>query len=113
MVMKGIAKMKNKVFLTLADGSVWSGRGELCTPTEGEVVFTTAGCGYPQTLSDPSYCGQIVVFAYPPVGIYGVDTERLEGRGHGFPRHWYPVSTKLKMDDSSLSVHGWRKMKLR
>ncbi len=54
--------MKNKVFLTLADGSVWAGRGRLAAPTEGEVVFTTAGCGYPQTLSDPSYCGQMVVF---------------------------------------------------
>ena len=95
MVMKGIAKMKNKVFLTLADGSVWSGRGELCTPTEGEVVFTTAGCGYPQTLSDPSYCGQIVVFAYPPVGIYGVDTERLEGR-----RAWLSAALVSCLDET-------------
>jgi len=49
-------------------------------PVEGETVFTTASCGYPQSLSDPSYCGQILVFAFPPVGIYGVDLDALESR---------------------------------
>lgn len=72
--------MKNQVFLTLADGTVWKGYGELDQPVEGEVVFTTSAGGYPQVLTDPSYCGQIVVFAFPPTGIYGVDTERLEGQ---------------------------------
>lgn len=72
--------MNGNVFLTLADGSVWRGSGKLARPAEGEVVFTTAACGYPQTLTDPSYCGQIVVFAFPPIGIYGVDKDRLEGR---------------------------------
>ena len=95
MVIKGIPTMKNKVFLTLADGSVWTGKGELRTPAEGEVVFTTAGCGYPQTLSDPSYCGQIVVFAYPPVGIYGVDTEHLEGR-----RPWLSAALVSSLDET-------------
>ncbi len=87
--------MNSKVFLTLADGSVWSGKGLLKAPTEGEVVFTTAGCGYPQTLSDPSYCGQIVVFAYPPVGIYGVDTEHLEGR-----RAWLSAALVSSLDET-------------
>lgn len=72
--------MRDEVFLTLADGSIWSGKGRLASPAEGEVVFTTASCGYPQTLTDPSYCGQMVVFAFPPIGIYGVDRDRLEGR---------------------------------
>lgn len=72
--------MQRQIFLTLADGSVWQGRGEMETPVEGEVVFTTAMNGYPQTLTDPSYCGQIVVFAFPPVGIYGVDDDSLESR---------------------------------
>lgn len=72
--------MKSRIFLTLADGSTWQGWGELEKPIEGEVVFTTAMNGYPQTFTDPSYCGQIVVFAFPPVGIYGVDKDRLEGR---------------------------------
>lgn len=72
--------MDDQVFLTLSDGSVWPGRGRLKEAVEGEVVFTTASCGYPQTITDPSYCGQIVVFAFPSIGIYGVDSERLEGR---------------------------------
>lgn len=72
--------MKEQVFLTLSDGTVFAGRGNLNVPTEGEVVFTTASCGYPQTLTDPSFCGQIVVFAFPPIGIYGMDKDRLEGR---------------------------------
>ncbi len=87
--------MTNKVFLTLADGSVWSGRGELRCPVEGEVVFTTGGCGYPQTLSDPSYCGQIVIFAYPPIGIYGVDVERLEGQ-----RPWLSAALVSSLDET-------------
>ena len=69
-----------KYWLTLSDGTFWSGSSR--TPLqniEGEVVFTTANGGYPQSLSDPSYKGQILVFAFPPIGIYGVDLDHLEG----------------------------------
>ena len=72
--------MEDFVYLTLSDGSVWRGRGRLDGPVEGEVVFTTASCGYPQTLTDPSYNGQIIVFAFPPIGIYGIDKDNLESR---------------------------------
>lgn len=41
----------------------------------GEVVFTTGMTGYPETLTDPSYAGQIVVFTYPIIGNYGVPAE--------------------------------------
>ncbi|WP_287019954.1 carbamoyl-phosphate synthase domain-containing protein, partial [Dictyoglomus sp.] len=44
----------------------------------GEIVFNTGMVGYPQTLTDPSYANQIIVFSYPLIGNYGVDTERLE-----------------------------------
>ncbi len=87
--------MKSHVYLTLSDGSVWPGRGELANPVEGEVVFTTAACGYPQTLTDPSYCGQIVVFAFPPIGIYGVDKDRLEGR-----RVWLTAAITASLDET-------------
>lgn len=70
--------MERHIYLTLADGSVWQGWGELQGPLEGEVVFTTAMSGYPQTLTDPSCCGQILVFAFPPVGVHGVEAEFLE-----------------------------------
>lgn len=87
--------MKNKVYLTLSDGSVWPGRGRIEAPTEGEVVFTTASCGYPQTLTDPSYNGQIVVFAFPPIGIYGVDSGSLEGR-----RVWARAALATYLDET-------------
>ncbi len=40
--------------------------------SDGEVVFTTGMTGYPESLTDPSYSGQILVFTYPLVGNYGV-----------------------------------------
>ncbi len=45
----------------------------------GEVVFTTGMVGYPETFTDPSYAGQILVMTYPLIGNYGVPTiEKLE-----------------------------------
>jgi carbamoyl-phosphate synthase small subunit len=64
------------MFLQLEDGTLWPGTG--VGTTTGEVVFDTAASGYPQALTDPSFEGQIVVFAFPMLGTYGVDRERLE-----------------------------------
>lgn len=44
----------------------------------GEVVFTTNMTGYQETLTDPSFCGQIVVMTYPLIGNYGVNFEDME-----------------------------------
>lgn len=41
----------------------------------GEVIFTTGMTGYPETLTDPSYTGQIIVFTYPLIGNYGIPKE--------------------------------------
>lgn len=41
---------------------------------EGEVVFSTGMSGYPQSLTDPSFAGQILIFTYPLIGNYGVPT---------------------------------------
>jgi carbamoyl-phosphate synthase small subunit len=66
--------MKNSipVKLTLEDGTEYTGRsfGAL-TPAAGEVVFNTAMTGYPESLTDPSYRGQILCLTYPLVGNYG------------------------------------------
>lgn len=43
----------------------------------GEVVFTTGMCGYYESLTDPSYAGQILVFTYPLIGNYGVSNQEL------------------------------------
>jgi carbamoyl-phosphate synthase small subunit len=52
----------------------------------GEVVFTTGMVGYPESLTDPSYRGQILVFTYPLIGNYGVPSE--EPNEWGFSRHF-------------------------
>lgn len=58
--------------LALDDGIVLDGVPIGATGlTGGEVVFTTGLTGYQEVLTDPSYCGQIVVMAYPLIGNYG------------------------------------------
>jgi aspartate carbamoyltransferase len=70
-IMKNIRKRRAR--LELADGSVFEGWSfGADRSAAGEVVFQTGMVGYEQTLSDPSYCQQIVVFTYPLVGNYGV-----------------------------------------
>jgi carbamoyl-phosphate synthase small subunit len=62
--------------LVLENGSVFEGQsfGFPC-PVSGEVVFNTGMVGYPETLTDPSYKGQILVTTYPLIGNYGVPSE--------------------------------------
>jgi carbamoyl-phosphate synthase small subunit len=65
--------------LVLADGSVYRGwsTGSVKT-TVGEVVFNTGITGYQEVLTDPSYCGQIVIFTYPELGNTGVNPDDEE-----------------------------------
>ena len=65
--------------LALADGSFYRGWsfGAKGT-TVGEVVFNTGMTGYQEVLTDPSYCGQIVIFTYPELGNTGVNQEDEE-----------------------------------
>ena len=53
---------------TAFEGKTFTGDGEVA----GEVVFTTSMVGYQETLTDPSYRGQILLFTYPLIGNYGV-----------------------------------------
>ena len=68
--------------LVLEDGSIFEGYSiGADTSEEGEVVFTTGMVGYNQSLTDPSYCGQILVFAYPLIGNHGVPRLRTNALG--------------------------------
>ena len=58
------------------EGSAWGARGE----TLGEVVFSTGMTGYQETLTDPSYAGQIVVMTAPHIGNTGMNDEDPESR---------------------------------
>ncbi len=65
--------------LYLEDGNFFCGKlmGKKAN-SEGEIVFTTAMTGYQETLTDPSYCNQIVTFTYPLIGNYGINKEDME-----------------------------------
>ena len=68
--------------LILNDGSQFSGWSfGYEQGAAGEVVFNTAMTGYPESLTDPSYAGQILVMTYPLVGNYGVPSVGLEENG--------------------------------
>jgi carbamoyl-phosphate synthase small subunit len=65
--------------LVLADGSEYRGWSFGAKGTVmGEVVFNTGMTGYQEVLTDPSYCGQIIIFTYPELGNTGVNSEDEE-----------------------------------
>lgn len=65
--------MDKAATLMLDDGSVFRGYSfGYEKPVSGEVVFNTAMTGYPESLTDPSYAGQLMVLTYPLIGNYGV-----------------------------------------
>ena len=67
-------------FLVLSNGQIFEGR-RIGAPVDriGELVFTTGMEGYIETLTDPSYYGQIVTQSFPLIGNYGVIEEDFEG----------------------------------
>ena len=78
-----IQKMKD-VTLVLSDGTRFRGKSfGYDAPVTGEVVFNTAMMGYPESLTDPSYAGQMLVMTYPLVGNYGVPP--FSFRDNGLP----------------------------
>ena len=73
--------MKN-VTLVLEDGTKFHGQSfDYDQPVAGEVVFNTAMMGYPESLTDPSYAGQLMTLTYPLVGNYGVPPFSVEPDG--------------------------------
>lgn len=98
-----------KAVLALEDGSFFFGWGfGSVGEAQGEVVFNTGMVGYVESLTDPSYRGQILVQTYPLIGNYGVQQSDFESRGvqvEGYvvrnlckyPSHW----------SSSLSLESW------
>lgn len=66
----------------LEDGSQFKGVsfGAECS-VSGEFVFHTGMVGYTESITDPSYCGQILVFSFPLVGNYGVPPDTTDANG--------------------------------
>jgi len=101
-----------KIRLKLEDGSIFEGfsfgyEGS----TAGEVVFNTAMTGYPESLTDPSYRGQILVLTYPLVGNYGVPDDSRENDMHRFFESSELHISALIVSDYSAEYSHWNAQK--
>ncbi len=93
----------DKAYLLLADGQIFEGRSFGAKGTViGEVVFTTGLTGYQETLTDPSYYGQIVTQTFPLIGNYGVndsDYESAKSYVSGYiVREWCNTPSNFRME---------------
>jgi len=92
-----------KGYLVLEDGTVFEGeRFGADAEHVGELVFTTGMCGYLETLTDPSYYGQIVLQTFPLIGNYGVIPADFEGnccvRGY-VVRQWCDTPSNFRCEE--------------
>lgn len=68
--------------LILADGTEYRGNAfGAVVDSSGEVVFSTGMAGYPESMTDPSFRGQVLVCTYPLIGNYGVPSEERDASG--------------------------------
>jgi len=101
-----------KIRLELEDGSSFEGssfgyEGSVA----GEVVFNTAMTGYPESLTDPSYKGQILVLTYPIVGNYGVPHEEVAENMYKFFESDMLHISALIISDYSTEYSHWNAQK--
>src|SRR5690606_11323871 len=97
----GSPRMPDPAVLVLEDGMRYLGRAYGAQGrTLGEVVFSTGMSGYQETLTDPSYAGQIVLQTAPHIGNTGMNSEDTESR-----RIW--VAGYIVRDPSRV-ISNWR-----
>ncbi len=81
--------------LLLEDGTLFLGKGfGAATTVVGEIVFNTGMVGYPESMTDPSYAGQVLCFTYPLIGNYGVPSSQ-EKDVFGLPRYFESGGIKV------------------
>lgn len=97
-----------KAKLILEDGSVFEGKSfGYDKSVAGEVVFYTGMTGYPESLTDPSYSGQILVSTYPMIGNYGVPSDEQDnGISRFFESNEVHISG-LIISDYSFEFSHW------
>jgi carbamoyl-phosphate synthase small subunit len=100
--------MPTNIKLILEDGKEYSGKSfGYEGSSAGEVVFNTAMTGYPESLTDPSYKGQILVLTYPLIGNYGVPKDIIEnGLSRDFESDKVHISG-LIISDYSHKYNHW------
>ncbi|MBK8944354.1 MAG: glutamine-hydrolyzing carbamoyl-phosphate synthase small subunit [Ignavibacteriae bacterium] len=101
-----------RISLILEDGSSYNGFSfGYEASTSGEVVFNTAMTGYPESLTDPSYYGQILISTYPLIGNYGVPDDKFE---NGIPDIFESDKIQVKgfvISDYSFEYSHWNAKK--
>ena len=97
-----------QVFLELEDGSRFPGISfGFEQSVAGEVVFNTGMVGYPETFTDPSYKGQILVLTYPLIGNYGVPAhKKIDGIEKNFESDKIQI-TALIVSEQSENHNHW------
>ncbi len=105
--------MKSKAIkLILEDGSEFTGKSfGYEGSVAGEVVFNTAMTGYPESLTDPSYKGQLLVLTYPLVGNYGVPNEAVDNNMLKFFESDQLHISALIISDYSFEYSHWNAQK--
>jgi len=79
---KGTPVSRERATLTVKDGPIFHGKSFGAKANiSGEAVFTTSLVGYPESMTDPSYRGQILVFTQPLIGNYGVPSSARDEHG--------------------------------
>ncbi len=93
-------------YLLLEDGERFD--GELCAAEGqalGEVVFTTGMSGYQESMTDPSFAGQLIAFTYPHIGNYGASSQAMESE-----RVWARAAIMREAgnrEDAPSAERGW------
>ena len=101
-----------RVKLILEDGTVFDGKSfGYEKSVAGEVVFYTAMVGYPESLTDPSYTGQILVSTYPMIGNYGVPSDSKNSGINDFFESDKIHITGLIISDYSFEYSHWNAVK--
>ncbi len=97
---------RDEGYVLLEDGTRFD--GELCAASGhavGEIVFTTGMAGYQESVSDPSFAGQLIVFTYPHIGNYGASAQAMESE-----RAWARaviMREACNREDAPSAERGW------
>ena len=93
-------------YVLLEDGARF--HGQVCgadSPAVGEVVFTTGMSGYQESMTDPSFAGQLIAFTYPHIGNYGASAQAMESE-----RPWARAAIMREAcnrEDAPTAERGW------
>jgi carbamoyl-phosphate synthase small subunit len=103
---------KSNIKLILEDGKEFSGHSfGFGKSVSGEVVFNTAMTGYPESLTDPSYKGQILTLTYPIIGNYGVPGKTTEDSMYKFFESYALHISGLVISDYTEEYSHWNATK--